>query len=485
MDHENAKVLLVDDDPALLEVLSDILEVEGIKPIPARSGAAALVSIEQQEIDVALIDIKLKISSGLDVLREIKERSPEIECIMLTGDVSQATAIAAVNLGAYSYLRKPYEVDQLLVTILRAAEKRAVAQKLLASEARFRSLIENSADLICIMNPDATPRYVSPSIKLLLGYPSEEIDLETSLGKYIHRDDHPVASDTFRQCMQNADSAPASLQLRVLHKDGNWRTLEGTARNLLNDPAIEGIIVIVHDITVRMRAEEALEQSREQLHALTAYWQTAIEAERTHIAREIHDEFGQSMTALKMDLSWLARHLPEGDKKAERLKGMNTLVDESISLMRRIATELRPNLLDDLGLNAALDWQAREFSRRTGIPCKLNLPEQDLGLGPALRTSLFRIFQETLTNVSRHAQATGVTVNFASEGQALTLTIRDNGRGITEQEKKDPRALGLLGLNERAAQWGGETVIRGVPGKGTSVTVRIPLPASVTSGGRP
>ncbi|HEX7474474.1 MAG TPA: response regulator, partial [Dehalococcoidales bacterium] len=172
MDPKTTKVLLIDDDPNLRGVLSDILKEKGFESVPVKSVAAALAQIEQQDIDVVLIDIKLEDMSGLDVLRSIKARSPEIECIMLTGHASQATAIKAVNLGAYSYFQKPYEVDQLLVAIRRAAEKHAAEHALQESEARFRSIIENSSDLICILNPDATLRYVSPSIERLLGYTS-------------------------------------------------------------------------------------------------------------------------------------------------------------------------------------------------------------------------------------------------------------------------------------------------------------------------
>ncbi|HEX7540874.1 MAG TPA: PAS domain S-box protein, partial [Anaerolineales bacterium] len=268
--------------------------------------------------------------------------------------------------------------------------------------------------------------------------------------------------------------------------DGKKKTiLNYTAPVLDAQGEVQGAIVVNQDITERKLAEAKLAQSHDQLRALSLYWQAAIEAERTHISHEIHDEFGQSMTALKMDLAWLAARLPEGDEKMDRIRGMNTLVDSSITLMRRIATDLRPALLDDLGLNAALEWQAGQFSKHSGIPCKLNLPKDDLALDPALNTTLFRIFQETLTNITRHAQATRVSASLKQNKQTLVLTLRDNGRGISESELKDPRSLGLLGLRERAAQWGGETTLRGVAGKGTTVTVRIPLPAAPVNGGRP
>ena len=268
--------------------------------------------------------------------------------------------------------------------------------------------------------------------------------------------------------------------------EGNLITLLTSKMPLLNPAGeVEGVIGTYIDISKRKQVEEDLEKSYEQLRSLTAYWQTAIEAERTHIAREIHDEFGQSMTALKMDLTWLKNRLPAGDEKIERINGMNSLVDDSITLMRRIATDLRPNLLDDLGLNAALEWQAQEFSRRSGITCKLNLPEADLDLDPKLNTTLFRIFQETLTNVTRHSQATSVNVTLYKKALNVYLQIHDNGRGITEKEINDRVSLGLQGIRERALQYGGETIIQGKPGKGTSVTVRIPLSDFPVDKGKP
>jgi PAS domain S-box-containing protein len=268
----------------------------------------------------------------------------------------------------------------------------------------------------------------------------------------------------------------------VTKEGGKKASFEGTGTRVQigNDAYL---LIIGIDVTDRKRAEAELEQSREQLRALTAYLQTAIEEERAKIAREIHDEFGQSMTALKMDLTWLAKRLPEGGEKIERIHGMTELVDDSIRLMRRIASSLRPGILDDLGLVAAIRWMATGFKERTGISCDMSLPQDDLNLDSALNTTLFRIFQEALTNVSRHAQATVVNVSLQRIDQTVILVIQDNGRGITEAELADPRALGLLGLHERAAQWRGDLTIHGAPGEGTTVTVRIPLPDSPAKGG--
>ncbi len=215
---------------------------------------------------------------------------------------------------------------------------------------------------------------------------------------------------------------------------------------------------------------------RDQLHALANYLQEMREAERTSIAREIHDEFGQALTALKIDLAWLSRRLPEGEPALrDKIRSMTGLVDDSIGLVRRIATELRPGLLDDLGLTAAIEWQAEEFNKRTGIDVRLELPVEEPTLDRNLATAIFRIFQETLTNVIRHAGASQVWVTLKSTPQEITLTVRDDGSGIAPEEAISPKSLGLLGMRERASAWGGRLVFEGQPGRGTTVRLTLPI----------
>ncbi len=226
----------------------------------------------------------------------------------------------------------------------------------------------------------------------------------------------------------------------------------------------------------RKRAEERLRESHEQLRALSIYLQYVREEERTRIAREVHDELGQSLTRLKMDLAWLGGRLPRSQRPlVDKIRDMSDHVDGTIQSVRRIATELRPGILDDLGLVAALEWQANEFQSRTGIVCHVTSTLQDTLLDADLNTAFFRIFQETLTNIMRHANATRVDVHSANTDGWLTLTVQDNGRGILPGEITDRRSIGLLGMEERAALLGGEFHIKGEPGQGTSVTVKIPL----------
>lgn len=248
----------------------------------------------------------------------------------------------------------------------------------------------------------------------------------------------------------------------------------------------EGRIVVTYeDITERVAAEKELESSREALRSLSAHLQRVREEERTRIAREIHDELGQAMTALKMDLVWVHKRLPADcgalHAKLERMAG---LADTTIETVRRIAQELRPGLLDDLGLVAAIEWQADDFASRAGIPCEKRLDADDRDLGRDLATVLFRIFQETLTNIARHAEATRVTVRLERNADRIVLTVADNGRGITPRQIGDGRSFGIVGMRERAHLWGGELRITGRRGEGTTVTVGIPLPPASADGKR-
>jgi signal transduction histidine kinase len=231
------------------------------------------------------------------------------------------------------------------------------------------------------------------------------------------------------------------------------------------------VFVELYNKTERLRASE------ENLRALAARLQSVREEERARIAREIHDELGQALTGLKMDLTWLNGRLPGQKNVAEKVQSMFKLIDGTIQSVRKIATLLRPEVLDQLGLAAAVGWQAREFQMRTGIRCKVSLPAEPVAAGPELSTAAFRIFQELLTNVARHAAATRVEVSMRAETGRLVLEVHDNGKGISEAELGGTKSLGLLGMRERAMAFGGSVEIAGSGGKGTRVTVLLPLAA--------
>jgi signal transduction histidine kinase len=237
------------------------------------------------------------------------------------------------------------------------------------------------------------------------------------------------------------------------------------------------------EVAERELAEEKLKMSLEQLRALAARLQLVREEERTSVAREIHDELGQACTAIKMDLALIGRKATKRQTQLQtKVLSAMQLADNMISSLRRIASELRPGTLDDLGLTAALEWQAQEFQSRTGIQCNVILPHEPLTLDPERSTAIFRIFQESLTNVARHAQATRVVARLEAKADALILEVRDNGKGFNAQEPRARRSLGLVGMQERALLLNGELNVEGVPGAGTTMTLRIPLPPSTLPG---
>jgi len=291
-----------------------------------------------------------------------------------------------------------------------------------------------------------------------------------------------------------------------LRKDGSrfWANVVMTA---LRDESgyLQGYGMLVRDDTARKRGEEALRNlnekldlrvqerthqlaqanrelhdSLDQLHALAARIQAIREEERTSIAREIHDELGQSLTALKMDLVWLMHRLPDSESpQRAKASSMLKLIDGTIGTVRKIAAELRPGMLDDLGLAAAIEWQAQEFQARTGIECLVLLPTEIFVLDEERSTAIFRIFQETLTNVARHAAATRLTVKLERSPQELVMTVEDNGKSFEQTAVFGNKSLGLLGMKERALILGGTLEVQGNPGKGTTVTVRVPWGARV------
>ncbi|HSS28949.1 MAG TPA: response regulator [Usitatibacter sp.] len=248
------------------------------------------------------------------------------------------------------------------------------------------------------------------------------------------------------------------------------------------------IFVGINDMTRMLNAELAeraatesrLRASEEQLRALAMRLESIREEERIRIAREVHDDLGQALTGLKFDLASFAKHFAEDSPavRQEKQNGLGTAIDRIINSVRRISSGLRPEVLDEIGLSAAIEWQAREFQRRTGIRCTVEISPSISDPDKERSTALFRIYQELLTNVARHANATRVNAKLVDEDVALALTVEDNGRGITNKELESPRSLGFLGLRERVLAFSGTIDVSGEEGRGTRVSVTIPTTAN-------
>jgi signal transduction histidine kinase len=250
--------------------------------------------------------------------------------------------------------------------------------------------------------------------------------------------------------------------------------MKGNLARLL--PAIAREIQEAKLRQARRQAEEELRVSREQLRNLSTHLQFVSERERASIAREVHDELGQALTALKMDLRWLSRRLSEEQAPLRaKIDAMSKLIDTTVRSVQRISAELRPAVLDDLGLAAAIEWQAGEFEQRSGITCRAVLPADDMALDRERATAVFRVFQESLTNVARHSGARKVEVTLEKRGGRAVLTVADDGKGIGDERMKSPASLGIIGMRERVAAFGGTLAVAHRAGGGTSVTASIPL----------
>jgi signal transduction histidine kinase len=264
--------------------------------------------------------------------------------------------------------------------------------------------------------------------------------------------------------------------VRFIHKDGTPRWVEGVRTNLLHEPSVRAVVVNYRDITARKQAEERLRRSEEQLHALAARLQTSMEHERLRIARELHDQLGQALTGIKMDLDWAIRkHADDCGQLASKVRAVMGQVDSVVGLVRKLSTELRPGMIDTLGLNAALEWQAEDFQRRTEIKCSVQVPQDRLHFSPEHEIAIFRICQEALTNIARHAGASSVSVILARLGDEAVFTVEDDGRGFNTEILDATKSLGVAGMRERALLFGGDFRVHSSPGHGARVTLRVHL----------
>ncbi len=427
-----------------------------------------------------------------------------------------------IRQGIYSVRVFPLSNNFLGVAFEDVTERKLAERTLRESEERFRLLIQGVREYaIFQLDPMGHVASWNAGAERLKGYASEEIIGKHFSVFYPHADQmNDKPRHILERAARHGQSEDEGWRIR---KDGSrfWANVVITA---LRDPkgSLVGFAKLTRDMTERREKEEALTKAKEllelrveqrtavltrvnqelrteiterehaeeqlrtsvdQLRALAARLQNVREEERTCIAREIHDELGQVCTAIKMDLALIGRRLTKKQMQLRsKVDSAVQLVDNMIVTLRRIASELRPRTLDDLGLPAALESQAQEFESRTGIPCSLTLPKEPLILDADSATAIFRIFQESLTNVARHAHATRVGARLEREHDRLIFQVFDNGRGFDPEEAKAHKSLGLVGMQERALMLKGDLKIEGVPGAGTTMTLTIPLPPSVMGG---
>lgn len=368
---------------------------------------------------------------------------------------------------------------ELFIVILRDVTERKLAEAALQeNEKRYRTLFSKATDGILLLDTQGNIVEVNDSFARMHGYTVDEL-LQMNLRDLDTPESLALAPARIRRVL---DGESLGFELEQYHKDGHIVPIDVAASGIEIDG--EHFILAFHrDITERKRAEQDIRRSQQELRGLSKAAHEAIEAERRRTARELHDELGQSLTALKMDLESMRTALPPSQPDLEkRARGMHTLLDGTIAATRRIAADLRPLMLDDLGLAAALDWLTHNFSQHSGIATDLVIDDSVAQVGEPVASALYRITQESLTNVAKYAQATTAEIRLERDGDWVQLSVRDNGRGIDAADQGKRGAFGLVGIRERVTLLGGEVAISGQPGHGSEVRARIPLTA-VDAGG--
>ncbi|MEO8172822.1 MAG: PAS domain S-box protein [Sediminibacterium sp.] len=474
---EQLKVLICEDTQHDAELLTRQLEqdnynVDYLRVDTMHALKDALISTSW---DIIISDYNISGFSIPEALNSLKELGLDIPFILISGSIHEETAVYMIKAGVRDCLTKD-NLSKLGVMVRRELEdgKRrrqfnTAIEQIKVNEKRYRAIVDSSLVGIIIGKVDGSVIEANKAACDLFGYSPEEL---RSLTRY--------------ELLNTSDPELTQKLKERSEKKGAYGIFKGIRKNgekfyceissvMYNDINGEDITCsMVSDISLRIQAESQLKQTNLELSQLSNHLKNARENERKYIAREIHDELGQLASVIKIELDWLSLNMTEfGEKHKSRINYAITAVTEMINSTRRICSSLRPHIIDQQGLNAALQWQCREFEKLNSIGCIFTEDFDDSEVTLELQTELYRICQEALTNVMRHAMATEVLVKICKVDEQLVLTVKDNGKGF--DTGKNSNHLGLIGLRERAIAINGKLQIDSAPGKGTTINVIVLL----------
>jgi PAS domain S-box-containing protein len=482
-------ILIVDDIEVNLFLLEAIMKKVDVTLIKAFTGFEALEKTRGIELALALVDVWMPGMNGYDLAVKLNEDRLEdkVPVIFLTANYGNETEIfKGYDSGAVDYIIKPINNEILLSkinvfldlfnheqTIIRnaallkesAEELTRVNEALKKSEEKYRSYIDNAPDGVFITDENGKFKEVNDAASAITGYSTFEL-LQMSFSDFIQKEWSKDGMDYFRELVNNGS---AKSDLLFKHKNGSNRWWSVEAVKLTEAQ----FLCFTKDITDKKRAEEELQSSLEQLHQLTQYIDKVRENERVAISRELHDDLGQALTAVKIDLGIIKQNVSDSDVLF-RINKVSELVRDTIITVQRLTSQLRPQIIDDLGLEAAIEWYTNEFAQRNGLEVILHI-DSGISISPDASLTVFRIMQESLTNISRYAKAGRVDLWLCKSGGNYIFTISDDGIGITENKIKSKTSFGIIGMKERAAALGGSFEIYPGNEKGTEIKIVFPL----------
>ncbi len=477
---------MVEDSADDAELILDVLRKDGfdVESVRVETAAAMQDAIDDGNWDVILSDYNLPSFSAAEALAMSKDRKLDLPFIIVSGCIGEEAAVALMRAGAHDFVMKE-SVARLVPAVHRGLLETETRKQfnlaqiaLRRSEARFRAIAANVPGVVYqfLRRGDGTPvfTYVSDGSLELFGLNPGAIQDDAGLLLDLIL---PADRAAYYQAMTASASNLTTWNWEGRIRTGSaneikWISLQASPRKTSEDAVLwDGIMA---DITQNKLAEIEVKRSHEELAELSSYLQNVKERERARISREIHDDLGGTLTAIKIDLLWLHNRLQDNRLDLqEKVDSTDLLVDRAIEVTRRIASDLRPGILD-FGIVAAIEWQAREFQSRTGIRCETASASEEISLDPDVSVNLFRIFQETLTNITKHANASLVRVTIGESDGWLDLEVHDNGRGIARDDMSKPKSFGIRGMLERTRILGGNIEFSGAPGQGTTLSVRLP-----------
>lgn len=498
-------VLLVEDSMDDADLILIQLDEGGFDVVCARveTEAAMREAMSGGVWDVVISDFNLPRFSARNALSVLREADMDLPFIIVSCCIGEESVIALMKDGVSDFVMKdklarlvPAIERELLEAAMRR-EHRTAQEALRANEKLLKGITSALGEGVLVLDDRGMLILMNPEAERLLGWKQGEL-----FGKEVHpiihsmkQDGTPLPESACGVLGVLRDGGVLRTEEDVFwRKDGSLMPVSIVASALAEDGEVVASVVVFQDISQRKQAEWDLLESSKQLRELTSYLQTVREEERTRIARELHDELGQMLTGIKLDAKWLASCLPSKQPDiVDKLASMFKLIDVTMDAMRRVAADLRPVMLDDLGLVAAIEWLTEEFGKRTGIGIQLNLDvgqslsccgceKEGCNLDEEMTTALFRIMQECLTNIARHAQAEHVWILLKCRDNKLVLRVADDGNGMSAAQKIKRNSYGIMGMQERVRCLGGILDFSSVAGEGTSVEVVLPIKPVIFAG---